>query len=208
MVIAIKADEQMKNELLRKGVKTGVHIKWIKEDEALSEIEADAFIYLVFNAENTQENFKTLKPVFVNAVIDTCKELAENYVRINAWPGFLEREIVEIAGANELIKKETEEILVALGWRYVWVPDIPGMIAPRIISMIINEAYFALEDKISTKEEIDIAMKLGTNYPYGPFEWSKKIGLEKIYSLLKKLSEQDKRYSVATYLEQEALLII
>jgi 3-hydroxyacyl-CoA dehydrogenase len=45
--------------------------------------------------------------------------------------------------------------------------------------MIINEAYFALEDNVSTKAETDIAMKLGTNYPYGPFEWGQLIGLKK-----------------------------
>ena len=71
--------------------------------------------------------------------------------------------------------------------------------------MIINEAYFALESNISTKEEIDIAMKLGTNYPFGPFEWSKKIGLKKIYLLLNELSKQDKRYEPSTLLTNEAL---
>jgi 3-hydroxybutyryl-CoA dehydrogenase len=35
------------------------------------------------------------------------------------------------------------------------------------------------DDEISTKAEIDIAMKLGTNYPYGPFEWSEKSGWKK-----------------------------
>ena len=49
-------------------------------------------------------------------------------------------------------------------------PDIPGFISARVVSMIINEAYFALEEEVSSKEEIDTAMKLGTNYPYGPFD--------------------------------------
>jgi 3-hydroxybutyryl-CoA dehydrogenase len=78
------------------------------------------------------------------------------------------------------------------------------MIAPRIIAMIVNEAYFGLEDNISTKNEIDIAMKLGTNYPYGPFEWSEKIGLHNIYQLLINLSKQDKRYTPANLLATEA----
>jgi 3-hydroxybutyryl-CoA dehydrogenase len=79
------------------------------------------------------------------------------------------------------------------------------MIAARVISMIINEAYFALGDKISTKEQIDIAMKLGTNYPYGPFEWSEKIGLQKIYALLKKLREKERRYDIAPLLDEEIM---
>jgi 3-hydroxybutyryl-CoA dehydrogenase len=60
--------------------------------------------------------------------------------------------------------------------------------------MMINEAFIALNEGVSTKEEIDIAMKLGTNYPYGPFEWSEKIGVEKIKSLLEKLNHYQERY--------------
>ena len=55
--------------------------------------------------------------------------------------------------------------------------------------MIVNEAFIALKEDVSTKNEIDTAMKLGTNYPYGPFEWCEKIGREKIRSLLQQLSK-------------------
>ncbi len=65
----------------------------------------------------------------------------------------------------------------------------------------INEAWFALEENVSSKEEIDVAMKLGTNYPYGPFEWASLIGIEKIFELLQKLSTYDKRYLPATLLK-------
>ncbi len=58
---------------------------------------------------------------------------------------------------------------------------------------------------ITTKTEIDLAMKLGTNYPYGPFEWAEKIGLKNIYLLLKKLSENDNRYAVAPAMELELI---
>ena len=47
-----------------------------------------------------------------------------------------------------------------------------GFIFPRTISQIINEAYFALEEGVATKEDINRAMKFGVNYPKGPFEWS------------------------------------
>ncbi|MFY7899172.1 MAG: 3-hydroxyacyl-CoA dehydrogenase family protein, partial [Chitinophagaceae bacterium] len=57
---------------------------------------------------------------------------------------------------------------------------------------------------ISTKQDIDVAMKLGTNYPYGPFEWSEKIGLKKIYNLLQRLEQQDATYSPCSLLKQEA----
>ncbi len=47
-----------------------------------------------------------------------------------------------------------------------------GFIFPRTIVQIINEACFALEEGVATKEDIDRAMKFGVNYPMGPFEWA------------------------------------
>jgi 3-hydroxybutyryl-CoA dehydrogenase len=79
------------------------------------------------------------------------------------------------------------------------------MLSARVIAMIINEAYFALGEGVSSKQEIDIAMKLGTNYPYGPFEWSERIGLKNIYKLLQKLNSTSSRYTIALLLEKEAL---
>jgi 3-hydroxybutyryl-CoA dehydrogenase len=63
-----------------------------------------------------------------------------------------------------------------------------------------------LNEKVSTKEEIDVAMKLGTNYPYGPFEWSEKIGLKNIYELLFTLSRTSPRYEPAGLLKKVAFL--
>ncbi len=71
--------------------------------------------------------------------------------------------------------------------------------------MIINEAYFALEADISSKQDIDIAMKLGTNYPHGPFEWCEKIGIKVVYNLLVNLSENNTKYTPCNLLKKEAL---
>jgi 3-hydroxybutyryl-CoA dehydrogenase len=46
-------------------------------------------------------------------------------------------------------------------------------------------------------------MKLGTSYPYGPFEWSGRIGLKRINELLKELARTDLRYAVAPAMEDE-----
>jgi 3-hydroxybutyryl-CoA dehydrogenase len=70
--------------------------------------------------------------------------------------------------------------------------------------MIINEAYFALEEKISTKGEIDTAMKYGTNYPFGPFEWAEKIGLRRVAALLQRLQLESGRYVPSELLLKEA----
>jgi 3-hydroxybutyryl-CoA dehydrogenase len=85
-----------------------------------------------------------------------------------------------------------------------WLPDEPGMVSPRVIAMIVNEAWFALEEGVSSREDIDVAMKLGTNYPFGPFTWGEKIGVKKIVSLLTTLHQKSPRYEVSASLKKEA----
>ncbi|HEY6978850.1 MAG TPA: 3-hydroxyacyl-CoA dehydrogenase family protein [Chitinophagaceae bacterium] len=204
MRIAVSADDTQKNEILGKGVNEGVEIIWLSNLH--QNINADVCFDLLFNeADISKNNFIRGTLVFANSVITASSELPSNYIRINAWNGFLQRELIEIATATENIKEKAASLVNTLGWKFIWAPDIPGMITARVISMIINEAYFALGDNISTKEEIDIAMKLGTNYPYGPFEWGEKIGLRRIYSLLKKLNEKDRRYDIAPLLNEEVM---
>lgn len=78
-----------------------------------------------------------------------------------------------------------------------------GFHYPRVISMIVNEAYFALGEKLATSEAIDLAMKNGVNYPMGPVEWGEKIGLKYIVDLLTEYIEitQDPRYRIAQELK-------
>eukprot|EP00456_Euglypha_rotunda_P058467 TRINITY_DN48572_c0_g1_i2.p2 TRINITY_DN48572_c0_g1~~TRINITY_DN48572_c0_g1_i2.p2 ORF type:complete len:181 (-),score=20.19 TRINITY_DN48572_c0_g1_i2:539-1081(-) len=164
-------------------------------------LDADAYFDLCFEEEGAAFSSILHAPVLVNAVIDTHTALPSNAVRVNAWNGFLEREVVEIVPGAQ--PSAALRVLDALGWKYKPVPDLPGMIAARVIAMIINEAYFGWGDGISSRDDIDTAMKLGTNYPFGPFEWAGKIGLEKIGALLQTLSKQDPRYTPAPALLQE-----
>src|SRR5215210_2149450 len=60
-------------------------------------------------------------------------------------------------------------------------------IARRVISCIVNEAFLALSEGVATAEDIDQAMKLGANYPKGPFEWTEEIGASNILETLDSL---------------------
>lgn len=205
MNIFIRASQQQKNELLQKGFNKSVRIQWLAENEnPVNGI--DAFFDLTFNDANiVSNNFLEDTLVFANAVSCTCAEISKkNYVRINAWDGFLNRSIIELSACDENYKQQAIKVFDNLNWQYVFTPDDYGFISARILAMIVNEAYYALQENVSTKEQIDIAMRLGTNYPYGPFEWSEKISLEKIYLLLKKLSANSNRYSIADLLQQTA----
>ncbi len=199
MQIVVKANTEQKQAFLAKGVAEDVWVNWLTDEKQIP--FADAYFDLCFEEDGPSFSGITDQPVFINSVIETGDMLPGNFIRLNAWNGFLERDSIEVVAADS--EKIVDAVLKKIGWKYNIVPDIPGMIAARVIAMIINEAYFGLGDEISTRAEIDIAMKLGTNYPYGPFEWSQKIGLSKIYALLKKLSVQDSRYLVAPALEKE-----
>lgn len=208
MKLAIVASEQFKEELLSLPVRKGVEIDWLNHVvELANHRHADAVIDLMFN--NEKKEISLLKefqprPVIVNSVIKTITEIDLSFIRINGWPTFLKRPVVEAAFNIEADKVAGEKVFEAIGRKAEWVPDIAGFLSPRVIAMIINEAYFALEEKVSTKEEIDTAMKLGTNYPFGPFEWGDKIGLKNIHELLNILSVKEKRYQPAALLIKEA----
>ena len=65
--------------------------------------------------------------------------------------------------------------------------DSQRLILARTVSMIVNEAFFMTEEGVSTEEDIDLAMKLGTNYPHGPIEFGSIIGKYLIAEFLETL---------------------
>jgi len=161
--------------------------------------DADLFMDMAFTSDEGRIHQLSRclpAPVMINSVVHTLEEIGRPFIRINAWPGMLERNIHELAmmaPAQDTLQAFYEQLDLS----YRIVPDVAGMVSGRILAMIINEAYYTLQEEVSTKEEIDTAMKLGTNYPFGPFEWSEYIGLENIYDLLNKLSRTDNRYMPA-----------
>ena len=206
MRIAVLADTDQKKEWEEKGCVHPVAVAWAASPDELVALDADVYFDLLFEPDIQRiERLTRLlpKPVVINAVTDTLAEIRRPFIRINAWPGCINRPVTEIAVAHPGQQETAVWIFMQLGWPFVSVPDQPGMIAPRVIAMIVNEAYFALHEQVSTRNEIDTAMKLGTHYPYGPFEWSRKIGLEKIYALLAQLYKTNERYQVAAALMHE-----
>ena len=63
-------------------------------------------------------------------------------------------------------------------------------IVDRILAMLINEAYDALFLNIATREDIDLAMTKGVNYPKGLLAWSEEIGLKTVLSRLEDLFQE------------------
>ena len=146
---------------------------------------------------------KTGGVVVVNAVAKTCPELPVGFCRLNGWTGFLEKERIELVCENESMLNQLEEAFLKLNRQPEWVKDQIGFIAPRVLCSIINEAYLALSEGVSDKNQIDLAMQLGTNYPMGPFAWAEKIGKARVLHLLEKLSAESPRYKPASLLKEE-----
>ena len=206
MTVAILADELLKQELPAKKLPEAITVVWADSVRSLTIADADVYIDLLFepDVERTQHLKRLLpKPVIVNSVSYTTKKIGADFIRINAWPGMLQRSVIEVALPSVVNGAFVKDIFDQLQWNYVIAPDIAGMITARVLATIINEAYYTLGAQVSTREEIDIAMKLGTGYPYGPFEWSEKIGLKRIYELLVELSKVDERYTPAPLLKAE-----
>lgn len=196
MKIVILTNESLKAELLAEA-NADNEIIWIEDVSQLrSNNHADVFIDLLFDKDHIS-TLKNLFPalVIINSVEHTLSETDLSFVRINGWPTFLKSNLIEASASNDEQKTKAERIFSRFNKILQWLPDEPGFITPRVISVIINEAFISLREGVSTKEEIDTAMKLGTNYPYGPFEWSEKIGVQKIQDLLEKLKQIEPRFT-------------
>jgi len=206
MKIAVITDEQLKDEILVQGLQGDVSIEWLADPQPVE--DAVVYIDLLFIPSSERiSQLKALLPatIIVNSVSRTLEDLPVEFIRINGWKSFLKSPVTEAVCIYDNIKYEAEKALAVFGKKTEWTPDIPGFISARVVSMIINEAYFALEEQVSSKEDIDTAMKLGTSYPYGPFEWGKIIGLSNVHELLMRMSGSNPRYTPAALLQKEAI---
>lgn len=98
----------------------------------------------------------------------------------------------------------TREFFTSLDLAVEIVKDSVGLVLPRIVCGLVNEAAIALSDGVASVKDIDLAMRLGTNYPRGPLEWGDLIGLDVVLSVLRGLQEEIgyDRYQPASILKQ------
>lgn len=134
-------------------------------------------------------------------------QLKSKLFGFNGLPTFLNRSVLEASVLNPEDETPLAEVCKTLNTEYLLVDDRVGLVTPRIICMIINEAYYTAEEGTATREAIDLSMKLGTNYPFGPFEWCQRIGVKHVYELLEAVYEDthDERYKICSRLKKEYL---
>jgi 3-hydroxybutyryl-CoA dehydrogenase len=153
-----------------------------------------------FPLETKKENIKLIDekcsasiPVLTSSLCIPVSEQASwskipnRLIGIGLYNTFSKTKLIEIAPSkitDEKLLKNAESFLNSAGINFIKVPDRTGLVFPRILAMIINEAAQVYSENIASKEDIDTAMKLGTNYPYGPLEWADKLGIDLVYNIL------------------------
>lgn len=96
-------------------------------------------------------------------------------------------EVIKGLATSEETLVTTLELCKAMGKEAWEANDSPGFISNRILCPMINEAIFALQEGVGTKEAIDAVMKLGMNHPMGPLTLADLIGLDVVLFIMEVL---------------------
>ena len=142
---------------------------------------------------------------------DFDQQAKSTVVGVNFLPTFINKPLTEASSLGNVINKQTLDWFENhLGLAFELVGERVGMVVPRVVCMLINEGFFALQERTATQADIDKSMKLGTNYPFGVFEWSERIGIKNVYETLLSVYEdtQDERYKICPLLKKTHLQTI
>ena len=102
---------------------------------------------------------------------------------------------------------QAQKFVEGLGYETAVVGDGPGLVRARTVCCLINEAASALLEGVASPADIDQAMKLGTNYPYGLLEWGDYLGLDTVLGVMNGLFNEwgEDRYRPSPLLKRMVL---
>ena len=124
------------------------------------------------------------------AAVASWSRRPERIVGFATFHPLARRNVIELArglDTGDRAFAAAESLVKRLDKESAEVKDAPGLVFPRILSLIINEAARSLDEGIATAEEIDVALRLGTNYPHGPLRWADEIGLDEVLAVIEGL---------------------
>jgi 3-hydroxybutyryl-CoA dehydrogenase len=128
-------------------------------------------------------------------------------VGFHVLPPLSDTSLVELTRSRytpDAVASHAESFFHSLGKHTEWVGDAPGLVLGRIVCQLVNEACFALAEGVGSAADIDVAMRLGFNYPRGPLEWADLIELDHVLATIDALYEErrEERYRAAPLLRQ------
>lgn len=225
-LICLLGDEQLVKEYSSAFQENGLAVHELKNLASLKssakKITAAFELTIVANAQKTK-NLQTLDellpenvPIVSCALTETILSQSHalthkhRFVGIAAFPTLLSNSLVELAPSLHTSKETVDSVKAlfdSLKKETAMVQDSIGMVMPRILCQIINEALFTVQNDVASPKDIDEAMKHGTNYPYGPITWGEMIGFQNIVAVLDALynNHHEERYRVAPLLRQMAV---
>jgi 3-hydroxybutyryl-CoA dehydrogenase len=111
-------------------------------------------------------------------------------------------------GADPAARDAVAARLAANGRAVVAIKDSPGFIAQRMRAMIGNLGCEMAQIQLATPDDIDLAMRLGLNYPLGPLEIIDDFGTDLAHRIMATMQEitGDDRYRPSPWLRRRALL--
>ena len=137
-------------------------------------------------------------------------ESIRNLVLLDLCLNFELTKRIALTHAEQCTPQAVDQIVCALqsaGCHVTIIRDIAGMIVTRTVAMLANEAADLVHQRVSTPQEIDTAMTLGTGYPKGPLLWADQIGLKNISKILKNLCDHygPSRYRLSPLIQRKSI---
>lgn len=106
--------------------------------------------------------------------------------------------------ASDKARTDACALLQKAGIAVSLIEDRPGLVVMRTVAMLANQAADAELDGVATREDIDLAMKAGLNYPDGPLSWSDRLGNSLVFKVLSNIQSSygEDRYRPALLLRR------
>lgn len=214
--IAVIGYGGLAEELVERFSQAYAHVQHLAMDEQLDELRDDTTIVFDIGTGTSDRGemlarldraFAPQTMIFVDAYATNITKRTgafahpERFIGYGILGAFDSQAVVEIVD-REIMSDDgaalAVELFAALGKRVLLVGDAPGLFLGRTVASIINEAVYAVQEEVACAADIDVAMRLGTNYPLGPIAWGREIGGARVARILLDLSNAEgKQYAPA-----------
>jgi 3-hydroxybutyryl-CoA dehydrogenase len=101
---------------------------------------------------------------------------------VNPVPKTRVAEVIRGLATSDETVEQIKQFATALGKTAIEVFEYPGYVTTRVILPLINEAIYVVLEGVATAEDVDTAMRLGYDFPFGPLALADRMGLDEVMS--------------------------